>query len=391
MHGGLPFRARQFLGIHGILAQPGNLLVDDPLDHLWFSQWCQGRRNREQERIERERHAGGCRCAEAGSDERAVQPGTPAHATATECDRLPAGQDGVQHDERGHVGMGRLGYPPSHQELRSRCRSPHRHPSLGPLFRLADAEQRGRVATRESSEALLDRSERLVGIDVADDDEYRVGGLIVGAVVAVEVVARDLQEVLAIPDHRMPVGMRPECCGEYLFPQIRTRLVLAPGSLGEDNRTLTLDLGGIEARGNHSIRLDVERQLPARCRQCLEVRCVVQPGEAVERPAPAIHLAEDRARRKTRRSLEKHVLDPVGNAGQPRQLVPASHPVPDPARDHRHMPKGLDEDGQPVREARLERPVSVGHRRSRSRSDPAAQASARIRRRRTYGRIPPCR
>src|SRR5680860_365612 len=78
------------------------------------------------------------------------------------------------------------------------------------------------------------------------------------------------------------------------------------------------------------------------------VRSPVGGGHRVQCPAVARDFAEDGAFGEVRSALELHVLDPVGGAGEARDLVAAADPVPDPKRGDRSVVLLAEEDLEPV-------------------------------------------
>src|SRR3712207_7890441 len=66
----------------------------------------------------------------------------------------------------------------------------------------------------------------------------------------------------------------------------------------------TLFRSGVEGRVGHAVGLDPQRQVDPVARQGLEVGRVVDPGEAVQRPAVGGDLAEDLAGLERLRSEE---------------------------------------------------------------------------------------
>ena len=104
----------------------------------------------------------------------------------------------------------------------------------------------GGVAGWNAAEVVLDAAQRLVGVDVADDDERRVVGDVVAAVVAVQIVARHRLQIRQPADRRMAVRMRLERGrGQLLIEQL-IGIVLAALQLRDDDRALRLAVVGID-------------------------------------------------------------------------------------------------------------------------------------------------
>ena len=208
---------------------------------------------------------------------------------------------------------------------------------------------------------LADALDRVVGVHVADDDERRVVGDVVAAVVAVEVVARHPLQVAQPADGRMAVGMGLEGRRVDLDVQQLVRVVLAALQLGDDDRPLGLALLRLVQPVGHALGLDEQHPVERVARGRLEVGRLVDPGVPVPAPAKFLDDALDLLARDVGRPLEVHVLDPVRHAGLAGRLVAGPDLVPAPDRRERGGVDFLDEDLQTVVEKRGAQGGCVAH------------------------------
>src|SRR4029077_5976968 len=117
---------------------------------------------------------------------------------------------------------------------------------------------------------------------------------------------------------------------------------------GKNDGPLARHILRVNARVDHPVCLDLERQIEMLRRERLEIDGEILRGEAVIIAPIARGETEHVPLPQLLCSLEKHVLDPVRDPGDPRPLVPRADPVPDPARRNRRRMALLDQDFQTI-------------------------------------------
>ena len=294
---------------------------------------------------------------EALVDERAIQPRAalrPRHAAARP--DVEAGR-AVQHRVGDEQREERLVF----ERRRVKRRLPVRggaglaqhHPALGLLLGLALLDARRSRARRNSAEMLLDVLQRLVGIDVADDDQRGVRRDVVAPVVSVQIVARHRLQIRQPADRRMVIGMHLERRRRHLGVEQLLGIVLAALQLRDDHGALGLAVRGIVEAAVHPLGLDEQHPIERVLRRRFEVGRLVDPGVAVPAAAELLDDALHLVAGNVLRPLEVHVLAPVRHAGHARPLVLGADAIPAPHRRQRRGVHFLNQDLQAVIENRL--------------------------------------
>ncbi len=220
----------------------------------------------------------------------------------------------------------------------------------------------GTVPGENRPEVMRREPDHLGGIDVAGNDQRRVVGHVVAAVVSVEILPSHPLEIAQPADRRMTVGMSLERRRVHFHLEHLVRVVLAALELRDDHRALGLDLVGLVQAIRHPLGLDEEHPVERVTRRRLEVGGLVDPGVAVPAPAELLDDALHLLAGDIRRPLEVHVLDPVRDAREARRLVARADLVPAPDGGQRCGMQLLDEDLQPVVEEGRARGGTLTHR-----------------------------
>jgi hypothetical protein len=237
-----------------------------------------------------------------------------------------------------------------------------RDAAFAALGRLGGAGRGRAFSGWDRPEGALDPPEQLVRLKVADGDDECVGGVVVAAVVAEQVVAGDGAEVGFVADHHVAVGVGAEGgTGDLLVEEVGG-IVLGAGPLGEDDGPLRLGFLGVEEGVRHPVGFDAEREVDLADRQRLEVGGPIVRCEGVEDAAVAGDVAEDLALGERRRALELHVLDPVRETGEAGQFVAAADAVPDQQEARGAAWSLPEEDAEAVGEGSIEDGSDRGHR-----------------------------
>ena len=96
------------------------------------------------------------------------------------------------------------------------------------------------------------------------------------------------------------------------------------------------------------VRKQLEGEIEMLTGKGLEIGGLVDPGVAVPVPTPFLDNALHIVFRESTGSLEVHVLDPVGDPGEARALVPAADAVPAPDAHEGIVAHRAEEDGEAV-------------------------------------------
>jgi len=159
-------------------------------------------------------------------------------------------------------------------------------------------------------------------------------------------------QVRPVADDLMVVGMNAEGGRLNLFAQPKGRLVLVALTLGDDHCSFGGNFVGFEQAVDHPVGFQPERKVNPVGWHRLEVGRPVVPGEGVPQAAIARDGPIEDAGGEFRRALEKHMLHPVGDAGDARSLAAGSNPVPHPEADQGRRVDFLKADFEAVAETR---------------------------------------
>ena len=239
---------------------------------------------------------------------------------------------------------------PGDQHHRQGPRAPDGDAPLAALRGL-DRVDLGRLGDRlDRAEVLADQPERVGRRHVADDDRDRVAGTVVGPVVLIDGVSGHVLDVAPPADHRPAVRMSLEGRRHHGLPQEPPGAVLAPLQLAPHHGHLGVQVRLVDPAVHHPVGLDPHRELESVGR---DRRVVVRPvvvRARVERGAVEEQGPGDLAEPVLPRALEEHVLEQVGDPGDPGVLVAGPGTVPDAEADDRRAPDLLDEHGEAVRQ-----------------------------------------
>ncbi len=235
---------------------------------------------------------------------------------------------------------------------------------------LRDLRPHGGRARADSAEMPLRATKHIVGLHVADDHQGGVRRNVVATVVGVQILARDGLKVRQPADRRVPVRVSAKCGGGHLAVEELLRVVLPSLKLRDDDRPLGFAVRRVEDAAVHPLGLDEQHLIQGLPACGLQIGRLVDPGVAVPGPSEPLHDPLHLLSGNARGPLEVHVLDPVGDPGQPGTLVTRSHPVPAP---HRHEGDGvhlLNEHAESVIEVRHVQRGRIGQERARGEKHP---------------------
>ena len=217
-----------------------------------------------------------------------------------------------------------------------------------------------RRSGRDVAEVLLDPCLDVLGLDVAGNDEDRVGGAVPGVEPLVDVGQRGGVQVLHRADRRVVVGV---AVGVGVLEDgqedLAVGLVLALALLVLDHPALLVEPGLIDRRAHvpHPVRLHPQRHVERRGRHDLEVvravlvRRPVHAGGADPVEGLEVVVVEVLA------AVEHQVLEQVREAGLADLLVTRADVVPDVDGDDRRLVVLVDDQAQSV----VEHVLRVGY------------------------------
>src|SRR2546425_5273260 len=206
---------------------------------------------------------------------------------------------------------------------------PDRHASLAVLRRLDGEHRRWRLAARDAPEAPADLPEHGGRPDRPDRHDQRVVRDVVRLVEGADLRRRDPLDVLHPADDRVAIGVRLEGDGVDLLAEKPARVVLRAGPpLLDDDLTLRGDLLGVEQQVLHPVRLELDHEVELVGRDVDEVRGHVLRGERVVLAAVLLDEPRELLRAASRRALEHHVLEEMGDPGRAPLLIARADPVP---------------------------------------------------------------
>ncbi len=140
-------------------------------------------------------------------------------------------------------------------------RLPNHRPALAELLRLSGRNLRELRAARDVPEVLVHQRERLLGIEIADDNHGRVVRPVEGSVILVELVARDRLHVMPPADGRPLIRVRLERGGiEFVVDQV-VRVVFIPFELRAHDYLFRLELLRVNQAVHHAVGLDAHCEL----------------------------------------------------------------------------------------------------------------------------------
>ena len=139
--------------------------------------------------------------------------------------------------------------------------------------------------------------------------------------------------------------------GVHLFVEFRLRIVVgAHAALFHDDLDLLRELLFVDRQVAHAVRLQRHHVFQLLLRHLLEVRRVVAAGEGIVTTAGSGNALVEFTRPDCWCALEHHVLEHVGDAGCPVDLVHAADAVPDHLHGGRRAAILLDDHAQAVLE-----------------------------------------
>ena len=218
---------------------------------------------------------------------------------------------------------------------------------------------------RDLAVVLLDQARGLVGVEVADDGERRIGRHVVGAIELADVGDGGGLEVLHAADDRVLVRMHRERGVVQQLGQPAVGLVLdAHPALFLHDLALALERVFVDAQRGHAVGLEPQHQ-----RQVLRGRRLPVDRDVLARLG--VGLAADagderavRFRLHVLRALEHHVLEQVRKPGAAGLLVLRPDVVPQLHVHHRRRVVLREDHREPVGKRRdLVVELGRGHRR----------------------------
>ena len=190
------------------------------------------------------------------------------------------------------------------------------------------ARDRGR-RLGDAGEVLSHQAHRVVGLEVAGDQQRRVVGHVVGVVERPDLIDGRGIQVVHAADHRVLVRMQVEGMeADQLIQQAERRVLDAHAALFLDHLALGHEGLLVHAQGRHAIGFHPQRQRQVLGRNGLPEHGRVFVGVGV---GLAADRGDDRGvllRLDVLRPLEHHVLEEMCKAGAARLLVLRTHVVP---------------------------------------------------------------
>ena len=241
------------------------------------------------------------------------------HQPAVDARALPVGQHLGRDVQRIRVGMPVVGDVMGHDD---RGQGPvlglgQGHPAFRGGGRLAgDVAGHRTLRLRHPAEVQLDVGEGLGGIEVADQDQGRVLGHVVGVEELPHVVDGGGLEILHAADDRVLVRVhRIGLVVHQLRQQAERAVLVAPAALFLDHLPLGLEGLLVDAERGHPIRLQPQDQ-----RQILGGDRLQERGRVLGRIGVALapHSGDEREMRVRGHvpgALEHHVLEQMGEPG----------------------------------------------------------------------------
>ncbi len=201
---------------------------------------------------------------------------------------------------------------------------------------------------REGAVILPHERERRIGIDVPDDREYRVAGVVVPAIEREHIVAGERAQLVRLPDPPPAeavavVQQRVQRLGR----QRRRRVELALYFL-DDDFELARQLDVVDQRARVGIGLDREPLGQAGGREHREVARMIVDRVGVEIPTARHRLLGDRADGTRWGPLEEHVLEDVRDADLRVALVEVAGLDVRHDGDNGRRPIGSDQHREPI-------------------------------------------
>ncbi len=228
------------------------------------------------------------------------------------------------------------------------------NPPLPALPRLGSHPDFWCRAGLDRPEVLPDPAQHRTRFEIPGDRQHRIARRVVAPVVLVQIVARDRFEIRHVANNFMVVGMNSKRGRLDFFCQAEGRVVLMALAFGDDHCPLRLSFPGLELAVHHTVGFELERQIDAVRRHRFEVGRPVDPGERVPIAAVPGNGAIQHPGGKRRRAFELHMLNPMGDPGDPGSFVAGADTVPDPAADERRRVDFFESDLQAVAQASLD-------------------------------------
>ena len=214
----------------------------------------------------------------------------------------------------------------------------HHHAALAGLRRLFGVHVGNRVrGAWQRAEGPLDRRERSLRIEIADDERGRVVRMIERVVEFAQPLGGHAFHVGAPADRRMMVRMLAEGGGHERGAEDARGVVVVALELVTHDGHLGAPVGVGDERAAHAIRFEFDRELQVLRRYGLEIVRAVDPGGRVLRGPDLVHdVGEGAADAPVvgRRPLEEHVLEEVRGTGVAHRFVACAHVIDDEQRGH---------------------------------------------------------
>jgi len=211
---------------------------------------------------------------------------------------------------------------PDHLETGRLGRLVQGHAARADLFRLGRDHRRRGGTGRNRAVVLVDQRQKLGGAEIADHHQHCVVGGVVGAVVGHDLVAAPVLDVAHPADHRPVIGMGHDRRGAHgLVEQAGVVVLHAHAAFGGDHSALGFEHLGIEDESLHAVSLNGHHLFEGRDGKPVGVGGHVIAGIGVVGAAVELHDLVELAGTGLGRAVEHHVLDEMGDPGQPRPLV----------------------------------------------------------------------
>ncbi len=276
-----------------------------------------------------------------------VRPPVPRAAEDGAREPAAAGQERVEEDEGGEVGVGERRRAEGEDDPAVGARSLHRDALRTRRRGLDRAYGRALAGAGQRPEASAHLGQDLFRAHVTRHHEHRVVGLVVTLVESVRVVPGQAFHVRQPADRVVAIRVDLERRGEHRVVEERLGVVVGP-QLGEDARALLAEVLGAEGGRGHALGLDVEEMVEPAALQGRRVVGLVDPGVGAGSAALSGDGVGQLVARKLRGAAKGHVLGVVGEAGAAGRLVARADLV---GHGHGHEGRaGLfrDQHGQPV-------------------------------------------
>ena len=166
---------------------------------------------------------------------------------------LGPAQNRVRNDQRRDIRVTSIRGLVGHAEIAGSGRMMDDHPSLGVLLRFGGDAISYRFPCRDLAEGVPELRQHRVGVEIADGNDERILRRVVAAIVAIQILSGDGEEVLLIPDDHVAIWVCLEGRSQHLLIEEVPGIVSAALTLREDDRPLRFRLLRVEQRLVHPV------------------------------------------------------------------------------------------------------------------------------------------